>query len=419
MRPASTACFALLLLLYCTGCATKAPLACPAQREPRIAKVYFATDRRLLPEQEIGFGKRRSDPPTLRFGWEKVQLGPSHRLGKVDDAVQITPASELTEITASGPGGALEKSDAAIREFVRTRLSSAVRSSPPPRPGAKRQVLLFIHGYNTTFDYTIRKTAQLAADLELVSCDGDMRGVPIAYSWPAQGTVLSYFADEENAEWTEQRLTPFLQALARMCRQENAELQVIAHSLGARALVRALSDLAIMWKPGTERPELFDQVILLAPDIGMGIFEQHAERILPLIGHMTIYVSGSDRALGLSRFLHGGSGRLGFLEASVRAALRFVGSVGSGGDDYDALNFSTDRALNPKVDMIDVTGGLAQGLGHIYEDPEFIYDLRELIYNSTPAGTGARSNLQRKEGDRPLIGGAAGESLRYFRLISH
>lgn len=414
MRPAPTACFALILLLFCSGCATRTPLACPDQAgESRVANVYYATDRKADPDEKLGFSRGRSSPPTLRFGSEKVLLGGQHRIGKVDKAVKVKSSGGLLRSSAQELGAPLEKSDESIRRFVDTQIRSALRSAPPPRPGARKQVLVFIHGYNTTFEYALRKTGQLAGDLELVTCEGYARGVSIAYSWPAQGTLLSYFADEENAEWTQQRLAPFLRSLARVCRQENAELQLIAHSLGARALIRSLADLAVMRRGQAEGGELFDQVILLAPDIGRGLFEQYAERMLPLVGHLTIYVSGSDRALGLSRFLHGGSGRLGLLEGSLRAALRFVGSAS---DDLGSLGQNSERSLGPKVDMIDVTGGLAGGLGHIYEDPEFINDLKELIYNSTPAGTGARSNLIRKDGDRPLIRGAAGEKLEYFQL---
>ena len=256
------------------------------------------------------------------MGWESVALGPAHRLGKVDAAVAITPAHEQTESAEGPPVNALRRTDAEIEAFVATRLRGAIRSAPPPRAGAPRQVLVFIHGYNTTFDEAVRKTAQLAGDLELVNCAGEARGVAIAYSWPAQGTLLSYLADEENAEWTQQRLAPFLQALARVCRQERAELHLVAHSMGARALVRALADLS---NDGGVAGKLADHVILLAPDIGQGLFEQYVERFLPLVGHLTIYVSARDRALSLSSILHGGHRRLGLIESTVLAALKLTG----------------------------------------------------------------------------------------------
>ena len=50
--------------------------------------------------------------------------------------------------------------------------------------------------------------------------------------------LLSYLADEENAEWTQQRLVPFLQTPAVVCRQERAELQIVAHSMGDSSRTR-------------------------------------------------------------------------------------------------------------------------------------------------------------------------------------
>src|SRR5690606_23630298 len=98
------------------------------------------------------------------------------------------------------PGGSvapesLAQADAAIEAFVNTNVRTTIRRSPPPRPGEKRQVLMFIHGFNNSFDEAIRKTAQLAADLELVDCEGRERGVPIAYTWPSASSVFGYLAD--------------------------------------------------------------------------------------------------------------------------------------------------------------------------------------------------------------------------------
>jgi len=64
--------------------------------------------------------------------------------------------------------------------------------------------------------------------------------------------------------------------------------------------------------------------------------------------------------------------------------------------------------------MIDVSGSFASQLGHSYDDPAFVADLRELISHDTPAGSGGRANLQRRE-----IGPSPSRNvkqLRYFRL---
>jgi esterase/lipase superfamily enzyme len=414
MQSAPAAVVAFSLFLFATGCATKAPLACSdAGAKPRIATVYYATDREQQGGAESRFGPKRTDPPGLHLGIERVSIGREHRLGKVDAAVAMAATNERTE-SADGPRtDALRRTDAEITAFVNTTLRRAIRATPRTTNGGTRPVLLFVHGYNTTYPEAVRKTAQLAGDLEFVTCSGDARGVAIAYSWPAQGKLLGYLADEENAEWTQQRLAPFIQALARVCRQEGAELHLMAHSMGARALIRSLADLANSGgqQAGTER--LADHVVLLAPDIGKGLFDQYVERFLPLVGHLTIYVSARDRALSLSRLLHGGHQRVGLIESTLLAALELTGLRR---DDHRELGYGTRAVAEGRVDMIDVTGSFATQFGHSYEDPSFIRDLREVIYRDTPAGTGARSVLQQRETGPGVFLNMGKRQLRYFRL---
>lgn len=409
------------LLLSLGGCATRAPLACPQAPAGRAAQVLFATDRRQDDPAKrhgspgsLGFGPDRSDPPVLQMGWQEVRLGPRHRLGSLDSAVSLAPAA----IRPHGDGlplqSSLRQSDREIVSFATSTIRAAIHAGPPPGPGERRQVLLFIHGYNDTFDYAILKTAQLAADLDLVTCQGQMRGVAIAYSWPAEGTFLSYLADEENAEWTQQRFVVFLKALAAITQQEGADLHIIAHSMGARLLVRGLAEISIAGGAGAPGHPLFSQIILLAPDIGRELFNQYAERALPLIGHMTLYVSAKDRALALSSILHGGHHRLGLIESTLGTALNLTGLTAA--DNPRELAGVTEQgAVATRIDMVDVTGGLTDLVGHSYGDPAFIADLRALIHHHTPAGVGPRANLEPRE-IRPGLFGLIGPRLKYYRL---
>jgi len=66
--------------------------------------------------------------------------------------------------------------------------------------------------------------------------------------------------------------------------------------------------------------------------------------------------------------------------------------------------------------MIDVSNGLAGEFGHSYEDPAFIRDLRQLIYHNTPAGTGARSNLEKRTAAKDLFHSLSGDKISFFQL---
>ena len=369
----------------------------------RMAKVYFATDRQPDPGPKLSFSRDRTDPPTLATGWQQVALGSLHEVGKVDDV-----ALTATFAKSQSPGGAresaLKRTDAEIQLFADNVLRPALRSAHP-LPGVRKQVLLFVHGYNNTFEYAVRKTAQLAGDLDLVDCQGGAHGVAITYSWPAQGSLLGYLADEEDAEWTQQRLAPFLRAVGTVCHQENAEFIVMAHSLGTRAAVRSLSDLAISHDLKGQR--LVDHLILLAPDLSKALFDQYVERILPLVGHLSVYVSSKDRALAISRLLHGGNGRLGLVESTLLTALQLVG--------VDRKDHRTLGSGIGGFDIIDVSDGGADFIGHSYEDPAFIGDLKALIDKDVPPGTGSRSNLEPHD-LKPGLFGPRDNTVRYFKM---
>jgi esterase/lipase superfamily enzyme len=404
------------VLLLLTACAARTPIACPGTSQPRQARVLFATDRKPASTQS-GFTGDRTDPPALQMGWETIALGARHRLGLLDTAVAVAPAQVQEGASAAGPKHQqLYTSDDQIRAYVRTTLRAAIHSSPAPA-GSRKQVLLFVHGYNSSFDWSVRKTAQLAADLQMIACDGSARGVPVAYSWPSQASLIGYLADEENAEWTQQRMVPFLEALAAVTREEGAELQIVAHSMGSRVVVRSLAQIAGTGGGRTGVP-LAANVILLAPDISRPLFDQYFARFVGAIGHLTIYVSSKDHALAVSGLIHRTHTRLGFLESTVLAALNLTGNLAglNLGDDHRELGVSVERAsATRKIDMIDVSSGLADPLGHSYEDPKFIADLRELIYHHTPPGIAGRNNLEPRQVGASLLG-LHNERVRYFRL---
>jgi len=186
----------------------------------------------------------------------------------------------------------------------------------------RNEALLFIHGFNVPFDDAIRRTAQIAFDL-------DFAGVPLVYSWPSQGSLKAYTIDEANAEWSIPHLSRFLLDL-----QESTEIEkihVIAHSMGTRVLSYALANAT---------DEGFDldlhNVILAAPDIDVDVFK---EQILPKItdsaDKMTMYASSDDTALKVSQGIHG-SARLGLSGDSI-SVLDGMDTVNASGIDTSMI----------------------------------------------------------------------------------
>jgi esterase/lipase superfamily enzyme/HEAT repeat protein len=160
-----------------------------------------------------------------------------------------------------------------------------------------RNLLVFIHGYNVSFEDAARRTAQMAFDLRF-------EGAPVFYSWPSQANWYGYGTDQDSIQLSVKHIKRFLTALAE--RSHAQTINLVAHSMGNVGLTQALKEM-----DDSVGEPLFNQVILAAPDIDATVFK---ERIAPFIvskaRRMTLYTSRSDLALIASRYFNQGP-RLG------------------------------------------------------------------------------------------------------------
>ncbi|HRX77505.1 MAG TPA: alpha/beta hydrolase [Pirellulaceae bacterium] len=161
-------------------------------------------------------------------------------------------------------------------------------------------ILVFVHGFNVSFEDAARRTAQMASDLKF-------DGAPVFYSWPSQADWWKYRVDEKNVALSVDQLKSFLLAIAE--RSDADTINLVAHSMGNRVLTDALKEIDVA---ATEREQLFNQVILAAPDIDADIFRQRiAPAIVTKAKHVTLYASSKDLALVASRTFNSGDPRAG------------------------------------------------------------------------------------------------------------
>lgn len=164
----------------------------------------------------------------------------------------------------------------------------------------KGRVLLYVHGYRETFPSTAKDTAQMAA---LTQFDGPI----IQYSWPSQGELLSYAVDETNMYWDERNFRNFLTKLART--EWVKEIVIVSHSLGARLVIPAV-EYVDRTSTNADSSNI-SNIILASPDIDREDFERDiAEEVLAARRvendrRITVYASLADKALAVSRALHG------------------------------------------------------------------------------------------------------------------
>ncbi|HMB51713.1 MAG TPA: alpha/beta hydrolase, partial [Thermoanaerobaculia bacterium] len=202
------------------------------------------------------------------------------------------------------------------------------------------------------FEDAARRTAQIAYDLAFP-------GVPAFYSWPSQDKLspAAYLRDASNAEWTVPHLRHFLEQLAE--RSGADAIHLIAHSMGNRALTRALEGIAAAM--GEQDGPRFREVVLTAPDVDAGVFRQLAAVMRRAAGRVTLYASSKDRALQASHKLNG------------------FPRAGDAGEDLVVL---------PDVETVDASLVDTDLVGHFYygDNRSVLSDVYYLLREGKPPG---------------------------------
>lgn len=249
-----------------------------------VAPVFYGTDREVAGESSAAkfYGAQRSEK--IQFGLAMVTI-PKYR-SKGED---LAPSGLKFEFSEDPAKHVTLKKTTPLSEdkfFANLRRMSG--------PGA--EALVFIHGFNATFEDAAKRIAQIARDL-------DYRGVSILYGWPSQGeaTPAGYARDETNIRWTTSHLTEFLKKLSSKSGIQTIHL--LAHSMGNVALTNSLAKLA--GETGSGEAPLFSEVVLTAPDMDTGEFKNLAGEFRKTAKRVTLYASSNDQALALSKKFHG------------------------------------------------------------------------------------------------------------------
>jgi esterase/lipase superfamily enzyme len=177
--------------------------------------------------------------------------------------------------------------------------------SSPVASRAKREVVIFVHGYNYNFQESLYRMAQLVAD-------GGSDVSPILFAWPSEGTVTGYGADKEAVTYSRDSLAHVLTMVAEM--RDVGEIGLVGHSMGAWLTAEALRQLRLTGKDRVIGR--LHYVALAAPDIDVNVFRSQMAVIGRLNPPMKLLVSKDDQALSISARLAGSAGRVGNLDVA-------------------------------------------------------------------------------------------------------
>jgi esterase/lipase superfamily enzyme len=306
-------------------------------------RVFYGTNRAVTgsAKAEEFYGGARGD---LNYGYLDVTIPKTHVEADLETQprwVEYTLSTSQAELRTRYV--LLDKVVQLPRDEFVQQLREQIGAAP------SKDIFIFVHGFNNSFEDAARRVAQLAYDL-------DFDGTPMLYSWPSQGSATAYSVDEASVQISGRRMADFLETVVG---QSGAQrIHLIAHSMGNRALIEAMQTYLAKRAP-EDRRHIFGQLVFTAPDVDRDYFMDAVGDLNAAAQRTTLYASDTDYAIRSSQFFHGAprAGSAGGVIVTVAG-----------------------------LDSIDMSSVPADSLGHSYfaANAGALYDMFRLLWRSDP-----------------------------------
>lgn len=322
--------------------------ATPPENAWDVVPVYYGTDRAQAPtEKHLDYSSQRGR--RLELGRALVTVPKAHQAPAIERpwALRVPYLNVTLYQESEDPEKHFTlKSVAALTEdeflkLVQERLAAS--------KDYKDHALIFIHGYNTTFEYAIYRSAQISYDLKF-------DGASFAYSWPSGGGLASYTYDRESAAQAEPYLRKFIDLVAQKSGAKS--VSIIAHSMGNQVALRVLRDINRQSNGAIK----ISQIILAAPDVDRDAFANIAREIDGLAEGVTLYAAANDRALQVSRNFNGGIPRAGDVPEGGPLILSGVDTVDATAASMDSLGLNHSGYAESNEILKDIGRLIKQGV---------------------------------------------------------
>ncbi len=258
--------------------------------------LYFATTRTRADDPAEFFSGERADG--LAMGRIDIAIPRDHQVGQIE-----RPPSAKADPRKHFVVGLPDLAEG--RSAFRMMINRALADRPPGR----RNVMVFVHGYNTNFSSAVLRMSQFVHDT-------GFKGVPVLFSWASRAKTIDYVYDLNSA--LQARF--YLYELGLILSQTDAEnFGIVAHSMGNLVTLEAMT--ALERSPNFKPKGRLAGVILASPDVDFDLFVEHMKELNRTKHLFHVLVSGDDRALTLSRRIAGGVSRVGAADPERLAGL--------------------------------------------------------------------------------------------------
>ncbi len=337
--------------------------ALPEEYASTLVELIYVTDREPETDEagNLRYGYGRSN--SLAVGTTVVDLGKNATWEDLVDAsrtqsrirdfeLSLVSIDEFTRMPPTPTpyevidGKVFEDHEiVATRDAGVARLAAEVKRRLALTP--RKDVYLYVHGYNNTFEDAAFALAELWHFF-------GREGLPIVYTWPAgHPGIFGYTYDRESSEFTVFHLKQVIRWLSEQPEIENIHL--IAHSRGTDVALSAFRELVI-WARGAglnprERFKI-KNFIIAASDLDVQVLSQRvaAEYLALAVDQATVYTSPDDKAIGIAEWLFASPrGRLGTLSI----------------DELDEEEIARMKANAGRLNVVNFEGE-STGYGHNY-----------------------------------------------------
>ncbi len=272
----------------------------PPAAEPQAVNVYVASTRPAFRGDRLG----APSAERARFYRQVVTMPPGRAPGSIP----------RPQVGGENPRrhAILADRAALTPDAFRSSLAEAVSAQSADR----RDVLVYVHGFNTDYDEAAFRLVQVASD-------AGFRGTHVLFTWPSYRRVLAYAGDREVATASRDALEKLLTDLGRT--PGVGRIHVIAHSMGAFLTMEGLRQAAIAGRG--ELDGHLGEVILAAPDLDVEVFRQQMARI-SRPSRISLFVQSDDRALAASSTVAWDRQRVGSLDVRNAQHREIISSLG-------------------------------------------------------------------------------------------
>jgi esterase/lipase superfamily enzyme len=253
-----------------------------ASPPPKMVQVFIASTRK----GESGAAAKTASTDGTHFALATLTMPPSHQAGVIESPMWGAPNAR-NDIVVAGE-----------RELDADEFKAELASHVSGRIGVNRDVLVFVHGFNTSFDEARLRAAQIVADSRF-------GGVPVLFTWPSKNRLFGYVSDKDSAMASRDALQDLLADLSAT--PGVGKIHVLAHSMGGWLAMEALRQSAIAGHRDLDGH--LGEVMLASPDIDLDVFASQMAHLRP--AKVTVFATANDRALSLSSTLAESRQRVG------------------------------------------------------------------------------------------------------------